>query len=1363
MDSEVTEQGSDSTDEIHYMEALLNNLKSAELAMPTKTIFKLYALLFQSSRPEKLIVLKKIGYFFGIFVKQLQLLFLVARARVYPSSQIFDAGIEGALAPVMIDYYTVSSGNQIIFSNFLLALTFFTVFSLCLVLIQLITKKKILRAHLLCLINITTWVLLNIMLFPMLIFSMLSIKYLGSTSTYLAYYDATLHSSSLLGLVFILELFLVIFHLFLCTMFHYESQYTSNSLQSRAYSSVLLKQLLYFIIVSLAFTIAPANLFLAIGALAGLHMLKEFLYFQPYYSFWENYFEAGTWVIFATSCVAILIDNLFNLHSPILSCLAAVTPLEYILLYVHMQNYFEKQCESRERSPYLLEIRVRKLLQKEHSVTAETIEVVDEIFREATKEFLDFKPMLIWECNYVMQSSSNYALAIIKLLKMNFSQRRDLSTQSNHNAISYPFNLESEYFLYLIYKKIIKVKSFKEIAFFQYLEDLNIFAVADYNLCIKLLDAINSTYVKKSSSSKISVKQFKEYYNAFLQKKNIYKINKRKYGKQAEFISKHKNFHKELSLNPGSRIVATDNIIEENFVDKFLGNISSTRSSILLVSGHPDSLGKILFANNEAAEMLLYPSKSEIVGKNITKLIPEPFDKIHNEILIKTLLFTNNLISRRPIIYMKDYYGNSMELSIVTRIVFYSRIPYFIIELIGHEFCLSFALCSPSLTVYTCSSDVKDLFPHFEHSIEDVFPNLQAYILSTPPDCDFVYEDNGRTAQMKWTELIIGTERLISIYFLDAYMLYEFQPPQLEVDFTQSTIFHNIYTTQLVAASQRRRNSKLVIPSKILSVLVIRDNSNAINRYSKMLNFAAVGATALVLGIYISMIITTMYFVNGSSIDNMIADVLSMRYNVASLTYRMRTLDLYYQGVPCYFSESDYKKVINTNLINLQNTLVNINNYDSKFQIKTLFQDTAVVIWDFEKGNSTSQEQNLYQAVTLLIAHSTQVLNSSFTDKDSLLFVHRNSFLTIYKALNDTGFMCLNSAKKNSLSILSAINSMNLISFIPYIALIIFSIFMLTKLEDINNNQWSIINSISDDTKSALKNLIVARIKKYYIPNFDMQITESKGTELRLSIYKKPLASILVLLLISLIFYAIALIAILDPLQSSINSRLDNIFYGGKRSFFISSFAWAKESYAKDLNISYLDIFEKNYDIASIPGRVKELTDDISYFENLRFISVSKSMSSNLYYADYTDFLLYNPCNYITTLKNCSNTFISKGIHQGIVSFVEELYYYINYSHRDKKDLLFLEHITSQFEVSLGVGLALYSSATDVKTAYYKSSLIITIAVFSISLLLYLIVVRFILSSVKAELLGKNELISMFKEGTSNINTEKSIQASFAA
>lgn len=1343
MDLENIGKSSNENTEI-YAKVFLENLEVAKISKVKKGLFKVYAIFNNSWDPGEYPIYKSFMVYVGGLIKHFQLLFLVLQARKYTNSYTYEAAIQKFLKFVMIDNFVITEHHQVYFTNFLMIFNFTVLISIGVLTIQVIYKKKTLMALLSGMIVIATWVLYSILFIPMLIYSFFYIQYSFQSTYTISYYQSTLEFSPIFAFLLGISSLLLSIHLFFCALFLYNPQYSTTAPRSRGYSEILIKNYLGFIVLSFLYTLLPGTYFLSFSFVITCFLLKEFIYRQPFYSFIENYIEAGFNLSLCTISAMCLLDNLINLNNTTLFCYLFIMPILFIILYWHMKKVLESLEASTEKSPYAFEFKLRKKLYKTTEINEDEVE---KMFAEATENYLEFRMFFVWECCFFM--NINLAVAATKLLKMNYSQCRPEWMQKPKKVFHCFLAIESEYFSYMLLKRIRKSHTSRDMVLIKYLINLYRFVLIDYQLCINLLRGIDLYIESKGVLLKDITNGISNFYSSYRSKELAFEKNVSKYGNDKSFMDKNFSFRSEI-LTPLDLSALVKNVrIQESFMDKLLGNNSSKKNGILIVSGFPSNFGKIIYANNETLSLLSYPSKNLLFGKHINLIIPSPFKLVHDMHLLKALMYNSNLETARPLLYVVDYNGNCLQVAMSTRIVFYAEASYFFIELIEDEFYDCFALCSSTFEVYSFSVELKNIIHEPMENIEKAFPYLQKYIENYREGSEFIYAEFGKEALMKWENVRIGEISLKIVYFLDPGMLFKFKTIKKKVDICSAVTFQELIThvreekkePKPRPSMSRRRIRKFSDNTKFLEVY-FQDYSVNILRLYKVFSYSLSIAIVLVVLAYMIMAVISSSFINDKPLAEILANVLNLKYNIASLSLKIRTLDLYYQGVPCFFTENTYMSKITENLISLQSIINDINSYDNKFNIKKHLETYKLPQWSNKNGISTKYDSNLYQAIIMLIANSFQVVNSDFTDKDSLLNIYQNSFVGIYNGANFTNFQCLHSIKENNLLIIQGFEMVNWIGLIPIAILIIIIFYVLYQFENINCNQWESINAIPKEIFLLMRSRVAGRINRYYLPDFEKECKLNHASDLIHTVWKEMAFKAICAVIVSIVSYLLVIYMVEYPLNDSVSSRLDFMIYGDKRAMFVKAFSWVKEGQAGKYNTSYVDLFDKDREFSRFEDIFESFFQEIKYFENLLLL---KTLNSQ--YDKYFDFLVGDTCKYVIQ-ANCSKTIISHGVHQAINEVLQQSYYFVNSNIYDTANMLELEHSVNIFENILNTGLDLMNQAIDNTISLNKIRIQVIATVFSLASILLWIWLKRSGTQIKNILLSKNEFIGLFKEAS---------------
>lgn len=84
-------------------------------------------------------------------------------------------------------------------------------------------------------------------------------------------------------------------------------------------------------------------------------------------------------------------------------------------------------------------------------------------------------------------------------------------------------------------------------------------------------------------------------------------------------------------------------------------------NAILIISGERDSIGKILYGNEEA-EYSLKAFGSSLVGNSIINFIPAPYDIPHEQYLMNFIVSSSSTALNKPnSLFLVDYRGFIVE------------------------------------------------------------------------------------------------------------------------------------------------------------------------------------------------------------------------------------------------------------------------------------------------------------------------------------------------------------------------------------------------------------------------------------------------------------------------------------------------------------------------------------------------------------------------------------------------------------------------------------------------------------------------------------------------------------------------------
>ncbi|OMJ81914.1 hypothetical protein SteCoe_17556 [Stentor coeruleus] len=1341
---------------------LIRNLNLAKKFWLKKVLFKAYHLLSASWGNDRFHTLRNCITHCAVIIKQCQLLFLILFVRKKPSDSNYDTFVQEFLKLFMVDIFTVYNGHQDKLTAFIIISTFCMMLIFVLLMFQDVAKKFMLKTPSIICANTITWCLNTILTVPVMIYSCVYIKHFPFTSKiYVKYYKSTLQFNMTIGILLILSIFITIIHLLFVTIFHNTSLYTSNITRSRSCSVVPFKQLLCIFSICFIFVFLNHEYFLIFSLALSAYMLKEFIYFHPYYSFYNNLIESGFWLMIFTSSLLILIENSININSTSLLCIIFLLPLEYLLLGYYLKKSFGLKINKDIDNPTLLELKIRNVLYKNNEISEEDIVKIQDMFNCVTGLFLEYNFIAIWEHNFILQSSGNINLAMVKLMKTIFSEKRPDVLRRPDKVFLYWPKIECEYIVYVKSKEIQKQNNFKDVALIKYIKDLYYFNKCDNKTCHELLSLIDTYLNSNEVSKKYLIKKFENFFTSMKNKDQFLVKSLGKYGNDWNFLDKNQSFQTDIIKMPDLSNSINTTKTKENYIDKITGNNSGKSMATIIISGYPDIIGRIIYASEQAANLLNYPSIYALIGKNFINLIPQAFLNFHKSILTKFLLFSYKVQLSRPEIFLVDYNGFSIEVIMEIRTTFYAGIPYFIVEFIEKIPTEYSILCSETGEIFTTSPELKTMFSMYNQNIEQVFPNVMRYLQDGKINDDFLYKEDGKIARLRWNQVRIDNKTLLILYFLDESKFKHFidlssdRPLLLRkrstgVSYKSIEESKELKRNTTIIKRKIRKSSEQILTQKLIQ----KDYTKTIKANLKPLLYSHYISTILTIILYLSIIMYTSKFVNDNYLSTMLTDVCSFRYKTASIAMRTRSIELLRKGFPCNSNLTQYNNSISASTNMFKLSLDNLNTWNSEYKIMDHFKQTKITLWDFENKIETPSDQTLYQAMYLFIGRITQFIDSEYNDKDNMLYIYRNTFNALQHLINLTTYKCLISVIRRSLDIFYAIDLIKGFIIVPYTLICLFSIPFMLMIVSVNKNLWDNINGIPRDKLFVLRSRVVERIKNVHFQDFTEEYHLNQNGNFNSNIWIRYTLKVLIALGTTIIFYVLILYFCEDKLKFLIKIRLEHIFFGGLRTLTVKAFMWAREAHLSQLNISYEYIFPEYLDISSSHQQFIKVADEIEYYAKYVLLETQTLKSNSQYFTKYIDFLIGNTCLYTDLVANCSNTILTVGVNQAILGYIKDLRYLAESKEIQLSYIENLEYTTSLFEKSLTSGIYLYGNVTDEFIVEARNlTHIISSFFIGISIVLLVFVIYPEINEIKKELLSRNEFVLLFK----NFNTEKTM------
>ncbi|CAG9333953.1 unnamed protein product [Blepharisma stoltei] len=450
----------------------------------------------------------------------------------------------------------------------------------------------------------------------------------------------------------------------------------------------------YFIMIS-----GKEILFLIVCLAISLIKCYVFIQYIPYYNMRMCNVRLAEWVAFLSAVFCLIIGQFFNstdeTNSSITMLFYFLTPclvqISQLAMIRRSKTIAEKGIQHLT-NPYQVEIKARMLVlkleearnknvksiygeneedenQEFQTVQAETLVEIENLYTEAFKKFPNAELLYLWSGLIQLHIFGNYILSILQCFK----------------GILNANKLDSQYALYhfrrtsvSFYKAHIKDDAY------------------DYELFEKAFQSA------QKNDEAVTRSQF--YFWAELESKapKIQKLNKLA-GETTKMIGVAKaNYQKLLKLNSkntqalrmygwflsslnnyaelGQRYLNKAEMQEEAQQKNMNSNIMTSLTqplsffdsdnAILRISGDFETLGEIQKANASACQLLGYLS-AELIGRNVSLIIPSPFSESHDDYIKKyhesgkhTIIDNHNLV-----VYFANKSNNIFEARLLLKVV----------------------------------------------------------------------------------------------------------------------------------------------------------------------------------------------------------------------------------------------------------------------------------------------------------------------------------------------------------------------------------------------------------------------------------------------------------------------------------------------------------------------------------------------------------------------------------------------------------------------------------------------------------------------------------------------------------------------
>ena len=539
----------------------------------------------------------------------------------------------------------------------------------------------------------------------------------------------------------------------------------------------LVKLGLYVAVISgyYLFATKTFGVFLGVGLFSGGALCYLHVFYVPFYNFKANTLRICAYGTFGSACLCLLLKEVMPTQTASQSASVLFYFLTPCLVYVmywallrNLKNIFEKSVEKLE-SPYKIEVKIRNLVQKSKEASQESSQVlreIDSVFNEAKRIHPSFEYFYLWHAKYKLSVSKEEVLSLVICFKgvlvarkidcqyglFQFRVIAEKYIKDHKSNDAYDFEIYEK-------AKTIALNQEKTLAttqsmFWAELESKNPRIQKVKRLAQKSFKLIGQTKRSYEKLLKLTPRNPStlRLYSNFLMILPCYTDLAKKYLQQAQ--------------NQEEQDTKKANMVFKETLDRPLSFFDS-EVIILYVSASSDSIGEILKVNNYGLEFLGY-SSSEILGRNISTIIPAPFSYNHDFHIKKVYEGINfSIIDNYDLfLYFLDKNGYIFEGKILLKLVPNGSEPPFIGSLIKPT-CPKYEvmLFSSNWEIKALSKKCVELFelpdtiPHNE-TIKRIIPNFESEKKTLFSDSGYHYNCSGElkycSLKLFLSELAIG-------------------------------------------------------------------------------------------------------------------------------------------------------------------------------------------------------------------------------------------------------------------------------------------------------------------------------------------------------------------------------------------------------------------------------------------------------------------------------------------------------------------------------------------------------------------------------------------------------------------------------
>lgn len=1213
-----------------------------------------------------------------------------------------------------------------------------------------------------------------------------------------------------------ITLVLLCFLLFVNTAFHYDISFRKINGSHRAHSVVTLKKYGAMLIMPwIYFFIGHAILYRLILLAICIYMVYQYYHFLPFYSMDINLLECNMFLMLGWAAILMIFAELLDSSIVLFANLFAVTPFLILFLHVLMKRRFNSVGSMPLTSPYIVELKVRKiLLEHRNSSVFEHVQEVDELFNQATKKFPTFKQLYIWECIYYLEFTRNIHIALLKLSKLHWANidiirfrglfRIGIATEDSRFR---SFSLEAEFFKYMLLDSLLKHYKTEEQKLIKYYQWVNTIRSKDLNFCSKMLEFFDllgnpSSRTKReiyrilrgiADSLAITMTQFKKACKAFPQDPVI--------------LETFGSFLTDIAQSPmgdemqNRAYYERSKLKREESVNNFESYLQKS-VAIIIISGLNKDFGSLVYINELAAE-ILETTPQAAIGTNIAQFVPAAFNYLHDDHMIRYILFSHGPEVYRHHIVMVSAKKHLVEVTFRFRIHCHKKGVHFIVAMKEKP-------KNRELVVYQLDGSIIGYTDNFvailgrnctNKSIFEVFPDLSDMFLNPKPYSPFIYylEEQQREIGLMFAHCDIGRVRVFMLYvFVRADCLGDLIYKNLlnKVDkqnvsyvkkklrVIESSSGHLLASKRKVTDQPSTKKLQIIMNKyKPEEEIVVnsaqvrtraRLNSDAKNNTSSMLMtseskkrdkaynrdidrkikcFHAIMILILLLILASCISAVTLIFQSAISWDgyDIINKIGFNRAAMSSITLDLRSLNLINNGFKLKYEESMYRdEIINTlNRIKDNEKLIRSVNKNKQRKIQVAENDLK----------PTLKEMRFEDAIHEFIAHASVLVSAPLKDihidNSSFYYIYRNGLQELFQVMNQTTFDYQEEEiqRLHSLSDQMFVSELAIIA--PVFALIVLGVGpMIFMTEKENNKLWSSLEHCNLGDVKQRMTLFKDRLETVHaieLPDRSVQIGRLK--RISISIWHVFTGKLLILIILSLAVHIVVWEVGQIEMTKYMNFMLDYINWNGlSRGSYLRTYFWMRESYLELKNTSSYTSNINQYQHFVNPELAFD-TESTSFYYTHSKLNIEQNSHIDDFKVDIVEIkeILYgNPCQYISiSLESCNNLYLTVGTVPSsldFISYLHTMYSMAKQGYSIEQDMIEAEVLARDLSKLKIETFDLFTNSFLEKLKFLQQILISVVIIYGILvILLWLFLYRPSITALKKDLLEFKRICELVK------------------